>query len=60
MKTKKEKSYRIRFNKAQIDAILSVAGVIDNMKLGRGTIANFGWIVAKVYKIKEADLQEKK
>jgi len=35
MKTlKNEKSYRIRFNEKQIDAILSVASVIDNKLLG--------------------------
>jgi len=49
----KEKSHRIRFNEEQINAILSVASVLNNKDLGDKTIANFGYIVAKLYKIKK-------
>ena len=49
----KEKSYRVRFNEKQIDAVLSVASVLNNKDLGSDAIANFGYIVSKLHKIKE-------
>ena len=50
---KKERSHRVRFNEEQIDAVLGVASVLNNKDLGNKTIANFGYIVAKLHKIKE-------
>ena len=49
----KDGTYRIRFNEKQIDALLSVASVLDNKLLGGDTIANFGYIIYKLSKIKQ-------
>ena len=59
MKKDKDKGwgYRVRFNKEQIEAVLSVASVLNNKELGNKTIANFGYIVHKLNKIKELNSQ---
>jgi len=59
MKKEKDGSYRIRFNKKQIDALLSIAGVLDNKLLGRDAIVNFGYIIYKLNKIKEQEKLKK-
>ncbi len=58
MKKEKDGTYRIRFNGEQIDALLSVASVIDNKLLGRNTIVNFGYIIYKLNKVKEQEKQK--
>ncbi len=55
MKKEKDGTYRIRFNKEQINAILSVASILDNKQLGRDAIVNFGYIVYKLDKIKKQE-----
>ena len=53
-----EKNYRVRFNEQQIDALLRVASITDNSRLGLDVIAHFGYIISKLYKIKESWKEE--
>ncbi len=48
-----ERSHRVRFDEKQINAVLGVASILNNKDLGSETIANFGYIVSKLHKIKK-------